>query len=76
MEKLSGPEFVCSLEASGVRLRVSGRHLIAKAASPEQLAELERRRDEIFRLVKILQQGGQFFSPLCSDGPLQSQAEM
>ncbi len=74
MEKLSGPAFVSFLEDSDVRLRVAGRLLIAKAASPEQLAELERRRDEIFRLVKILQQGGQFFSPLRSDDRRQERA--
>ncbi len=76
MEKLSGPAFVSFLEDSGVRLRVAGRLLIAKGASPGQLADLRERRDEIFRLVAVLQQGGQIFSPLRSDDRRQERAEM
>ncbi len=74
MEKLSGPAFVSSLEDSGVRLRVSGRLLIARGATSAQLGELRERWDEIFRLVTTLQRGGSFFVPLRSVDPRQVQA--
>ncbi len=45
-------------------------------ASPEQLADLRERWDEIFRLVAVLQRGGTIFTPLRSDSRRQSQAEM